>query len=833
MTIPDKKEQRNIIRKLEQEPLTPGETACAIAQTWFTCWQKYVGYPKGSEPIDTDEMSLPPIDNKSIAENGRLKTDLLERVNYQIINRKTYEQLLDWFGGGPQINIKVVEDDNGRMSAITRIIPIELYYQGRKKKTETYSLMKVGELHQIARKLFEVPESQETKLIEYFNKRISSDMEDEKYIRDFHIIARNCILLDSKGENGVWDSDHLKFATSTSTSAPENVIAKSPTRTKNQTSPSRDGESQRGIVGFSNLGNTCFFNSGTQCLMNTRPLIKYMLNDDWEADLNEKNPIGMKGNLAKAFASLAKEVWSGESSVIAPRQLKSVVGKYAPQFSGWGQQDSQELILFTLDGVHEDLNRCKKKAQIEPVEGDGTDDESTAIEAWKRHKMRNDSIVVDLIHGQLRSRLICPECHKKTVVFDPFMSIQMPINRPHTVKLTFTFIPFEYTAERQVMKCSVPCSASGINNDDLAVEISKRINRDVKVITGARHYASASLSWGIREEPSSTATYYAFEVPDPVNGQYMVCSIKMEKKKKANSFSYYNSTVEIGTPFLLDVKSLPDNFDTDTEELTKQVEERLSVLWNPPKDLVMSESMESLKQKLSQTKDSEIKDDEKIAVSVSKSYYSDTKSLAKNCKLVITSTATILVNTEYQGLSYESLLMHSVDENDSENSMKGNKDLITLKSCFEYFSTPEVLDEDNKWFCPKCRQFVCAEKKLDVWSVPEILIIQLKRFIAGRWMTRKLDQYVDFPEELDMKKFVIGPQKNDESLKYCLYAVSNHMGGLGGGHYTAYAKVQDPNGPPNKNAPWYSFNDSHASPCSESTVHTSSAYVLFYERIKQ
>lgn len=32
--------------------------------------------------------------------------------------------------------------------------------------------------------------------------------------------------------------------------------------------------------------------------------------------------------------------------------------------------------------------------------------------------------------------------------------------------------------------------------------------------------------------------------------------------------------------------------------------------------------------------------------------------------------------------------------------------------------------------------------------------------------------------------------KNDEvSSRYALYAVSNHYGGLGGGHYTAFVKV--------------------------------------------
>ncbi len=47
-------------------------------------------------------------------------------------------------------------------------------------------------------------------------------------------------------------------------------------------------------------------------------------------------------------------------TTITPRHFKSVVGRYAPAFSGYGQQDSQEFVGFLLDGLQEDLNRIKK-----------------------------------------------------------------------------------------------------------------------------------------------------------------------------------------------------------------------------------------------------------------------------------------------------------------------------------------------------------------------------------------------------------------------------------------------------------------------------------------
>ena len=156
----------------------------------------------------------------------------------------------------------------------------------------------------------------------------------------------------------------------------------------------------------------------------------------------------------------------------------------------------------------------------------------------------------------------------------------------------------------------------------------------------------------------------------------------------------------------------------------------------------------------------------------------------------------------------------------------------TLSNCFNYFSSTETLDERNQWFCPKCRQFVCAQKKLDIWKVPPILIIQLKRFYGSGYAARKIDSLIDFPEILDMKNYIVGPQKNENEVKYRLYAVSNQYGSLSGGHYTACARVRDPNDPDNDKG-WYNFDDSSVSKSSESSAHTSAAYVLFYERINQ
>ncbi len=41
------------------------------------------------------------------------------------------------------------------------------------------------------------------------------------------------------------------------------------------------------------------------------------------------------------------------------------VSRYAPQFVGYAQHDSQELLAFLLDGLHEDLNLVKEKPYVD------------------------------------------------------------------------------------------------------------------------------------------------------------------------------------------------------------------------------------------------------------------------------------------------------------------------------------------------------------------------------------------------------------------------------------------------------------------------------------
>eukprot|EP00484_Ammonia_sp_Unknown_P026685 CAMPEP_0197035046 /NCGR_PEP_ID=MMETSP1384-20130603/12943_1 /TAXON_ID=29189 /ORGANISM="Ammonia sp." /LENGTH=1182 /DNA_ID=CAMNT_0042465049 /DNA_START=2250 /DNA_END=5798 /DNA_ORIENTATION=+ len=184
-----------------------------------------------------------------------------------------------------------------------------------------------------------------------------------------------------------------------------------------------------GCVGLRNLGNTCFMNSTIQCLSHCPLLVHYFL--DYErvsAEINKDNPLGWNGRVAETWSKLLRKYWSAKYSVLSPSNLKSTIAQIQPRFSGYQQHDSSELLQFLLDGLHEDLNRVKQKPYTEKIESN-TEEKDTEIarKSWETHKLRNNSIIVDLIQGQLKSKVQCPDCARISVTFDPFMFLSVPL----------------------------------------------------------------------------------------------------------------------------------------------------------------------------------------------------------------------------------------------------------------------------------------------------------------------------------------------------------------------------------------------------------------------
>uniref|UniRef100_A0A8C4WLC4 Ubiquitin carboxyl-terminal hydrolase 8 n=1 Tax=Gopherus evgoodei TaxID=1825980 RepID=A0A8C4WLC4_9SAUR len=335
------------------------------------------------------------------------------------------------------------------------------------------------------------------------------------------------------------------------------------------------GGSGPALTGLRNLGNTCYMNSILQCLCNAPLLADYFNRNLYQDDINRLNLLGHKGEVAEEFGIIMKALWTGQYRYISPKDFKITIGKINDQFSGYSQQDSQELLLFLMDGLHEDLNKADNRKRYKEENNDHLDDFKAAELAWHKHKQLNESIIVALFQGQFKSTVQCLTCHKKSRTFEAFMYLSLPL--------------------ASTSKC-------------------------------------------------------------------------------------------------------------------------------------------------------------------------------------------------------------------------------TLQECLRLFSKEEKLTDNNRFYCSHCKTRRDSLKKIEIWKLPPVLLVHLKRFsYDGRWK-QKLQTYVDFPlESLDLSQYVIGPKSNLK--RYNLF--SNHYGGLDGGHYTAYCRNAT-------KQRWYKFDDHEVSEISGSSVKSSAAYILFY-----
>ncbi|XP_044066779.1 ubiquitin carboxyl-terminal hydrolase 19 isoform X2 [Siniperca chuatsi] len=229
-----------------------------------------------------------------------------------------------------------------------------------------------------------------------------------------------------------------------------------------------------GFTGLVNLGNTCFMNSVIQSLSNTRELRDYFHDRAFEAEINCNNPLGTGGRLAIGFAVLLRALWKGTHHAFQPSKLKAIVASKASQFTGYAQHDAQEFMAFLLDGLHEDLNRIQNKPYTETVDSDGRLDEVVAEEAWQRHKMRNDSFIVDLFQGQFKSKLVCPTCSKVSITFDPFLYLPVPLPQKQKVLSVYYF-------SKEPHKKTIKFLVSVSKENSSTAEVLESISRSVRV----------------------------------------------------------------------------------------------------------------------------------------------------------------------------------------------------------------------------------------------------------------------------------------------------------------------------------------------------------------
>ncbi|PSS09582.1 Ubiquitin carboxyl-terminal hydrolase [Actinidia chinensis var. chinensis] len=892
-----------------------GDIFYLITQRWWQDWLEYVNQNQAAITNDGSSSDRPDsiglnnlkrpsaIDNSDLiyeaeSENStvgiELHDTLVEGTDYILLPQEVWNQLYLWYGGGPTLARKVINSGLSQTELAVEVYPLHLQLhlmpKGDKSTIRISKKETVGELHRRACEIFCL-NSERVWIWDYYGRRKHALMNDMgKTLDDANIQMDQDILVEVVGnsdaalggclssvqENGSADKEATlvlvepsksSFSIAGGLSASKGVSRNCNSQSsqfQNLTSPGRESDntygisgvttrgSSCGLTGLLNLGNTCFMNSAIQCLVHTPEFARYFREDYHE--INWQNPLGMVGELALAFGDLLRKLWAPGRTPVAPRPFKAKLARFAPQFSGYNQHDSQELLAFLLDGLHEDLNRVKHKPYIKSRDADGRPDEEVADEYWANHIARNDSIIVDVFQGQYKSTLVCPVCNKISVTFDPFMYLSLPLQS--TITRTMTVTVFTCDGSALPSACTVTVPKQGRYRDLIqAISNACSLKHNEKLLLAEirghlihRFLEDPLVSLSSIKDDDHLAAY---KIPKFVKNTKFLHLVHRREERETGNVKSTMGWRPYGTPLVSpvscdeiitrgDIQSMvhtmlspmlrtesvghPDISDTNTSlpasdpSLTTSTTEACT-------DSNMEDSVHrdggSLKSATLTKLALQLVDENNACIDLS---------VGEDKAVKLSSSRSILVFIDWSGK-----LLKNYDTHYLENlpevfrigpvMKKARNEPLSLYTCLEAFLREEPLVPEDMWYCPQCKERRQASKKLDLWRLPEVLVIHLKRFSYSRSLKHKLETFVNFPiRDFDLTNYVAN-KSSPRRLLYELYALTNHYGGMGSGHYTAHIKLLDENR-------WYNFDDSHISPINEEDVKLGAAYVLFYKRVK-
>uniref|UniRef100_A0A8B9XN73 Ubiquitin carboxyl-terminal hydrolase n=1 Tax=Bos mutus grunniens TaxID=30521 RepID=A0A8B9XN73_BOSMU len=837
--VPGLESQRRQIENGRRRPLRVGESWFLVGHHWYKQWEVYV---RGG---NQDSSTFPGcINNAELFEdqvNWRLKKGLVEGEDYVLLPAAAWHYLVNWYGlehGQPPIERKVVELPSTHKVEVysvelllVRHSDMDTPHTAQFSQTDSVDLV----LH-TAREQFLVSPQEETRLwIKNAEGSFERLCNTRITVLDAALKTGQVVVMETRNKDGTWPSAQ-------------------PHDTRSTLEEEEDFQGQPGICGLTNLGNTCFMNSALQCLSNVPQLTEYFLKNRYLEELNFCNPLGMKGEIAQAYADLVKQAWSGHHRSIVPQVFKTKVGHFASQFLGYQQHDSQELLSFLLDGLHEDLNRIKKKEYVELCDAAGRPDQEVAQEAWQNHKRRNDSVIVDTFHGLFKSTLVCPDCGNVSVTFDPFCYLSVPLPVSHKRVMEVFFVSMDPRRKPEQHRLVVPKKGK---ISDLCVALAKHTGISPERMMVADVFSHRFYKIYQLEESLSSILdrddIFIYEVSGRAaigenSREDVVLPVYLRERTPARDYnSSYYGLMLFGHPLLVSVprdrlswdalyhillyrlsryvtRPSSDDEDDGDEKADLEDKDRLP----KPGRVTEGSSQDPGLEQAGPSSRVVSRSRAPVDNSPGPSHWPQRARRKHLFTLhTVNSNGTSDRSTfnedthaqPYIAIDWEpEMKKRYYDEVEAEGYVKHDcvgyvlkKAPVQLQECIELFTTVETLEKENP---------------LDLWMLPETLIIHLKRFSYTKFSREKLDTLVEFPiRDLDFSEFVIKPQNDSarELYKYDLIAVSNHYGGLRDGHYTTFACNKD-------SGQWHYFDDSSVSPVTENQIESKAAYVLFYQR---
>ncbi|XP_064180205.1 ubiquitin carboxyl-terminal hydrolase 43a [Anguilla rostrata] len=658
------------------------------------------------------------------------------------------------------------------------------------------------------------------------------------------------------------------------------------------------GDKTPGVQGLKNHGNTCFMNAVVQCLSNTDLLAEYLGLEQYKLDFSQRRVNGIvksedlqqvRGEVTDQLASLVRALWTLEYTPQLSVEFKSIVSKYGSQFRGNSQQDALEFLLWLLDRMHEDASASSSgggggggnsHGKIKAAgKGPASEEETPVVSpANPQQPGGRHSFVQDHFQAQYRSSLTCPHCLKQSNTFDPFLCISLPIPLRQTRALCVTLV-FSTKGQRYLrVGLAVPLFGPLACLRSMVAEEGK-ISPDQVILTEV-YTTGFQRSFSDEEDLTSIAesdVIYAFQAPplysrggstrisgyhhslpsspyasgpegqrSPPSGTLSSEFLNHSGSTKillliCNAVGVGQQAVRFGPPFLM--------------------REDRTISWDQLQQSILSKLYYLM---VNSTQTQNLGTPFKIRVvggSASCSYLSPQDGrpplyhpavdrALKFCGPGGPPHVKFIIEWEHK---VKECLFGNIQEEvvkDAESVRIQQQQHLqqhscTLDECFQLYTKEEQLAPDDAWKCPHCKQLQQGMVKMSLWTLPDILILHLKRFRQVGERRNKLSTLVRFPlAGLDMAPHVVkrsqgarglGPWptawKHPHSPDSCsppdflydLYAVCNHHGGMHGGHYTAYCRNS-------VDGQWYGYDDSSVDLVPEEEICTRGAYILFYQR---
>ncbi|NWR33013.1 UBP31 hydrolase, partial [Tachuris rubrigastra] len=643
--------------------------------------------------------------------------------------------------------------------------------------------------------------------------------------------------------------------------------------------PAGGSEAVPGVAGLRNHGNTCFMNAILQCLSNTELFAEFLALEQFRGGPPPADgPPPAPGEVTEQLAQLVRALWTLEYTPQHSRDFKNIVSKNAMQYRGNAQHDAQEFLLWLLDRVHEDLNNVVNSSSMPPLKPPLEDDVLLEGPAFPI----SSTFVQELFQAQYRSSLTCPHCQKQSNTFDPFLCISLPIPLPHTRPLFVTVVYQGKCSHCMRIGVAVPISGTVARLRE-AVSSETKIPTEQIVLT-EMYYDGFHRSFCDTDDLDTiheSDCIFAFETPEIFRPEGILSQRGVHVNNNLNNLkcgtehsrtiAYSQGMVKSGKLEQSSTKPAANDkivLLVCNRACTGQQSKRFglpfvlhlekTIAW----DILQKEILEKMQYFLRPAACLQVCPFSLRVVSVVGITYLLPQEERPLCHPTVEralkscgqgGTAHVKLVVEWDKETKDYLFVNTEEEYipDSESvrqqrELHHQPQICTLSQCFQLYTKEEQLAPDDAWRCPHCKQLQQGSITLSLWTLPDVLIIHLKRFRQEGDRRMKLQNMVKFPlSGLDMTPHVVkrsqsswslpshwspwrrpyGLGRDPEDYIYDLYAVCNHHGTMQGGHYTGKSYCKN-----SVDGQWYCFDDSEVQQLSESEVCKQTAYILFYQR---